>query len=352
MLYSAKRDVISSKVMDCGKDTQKLYALVNNLLGTRKENSLPSTDSPEELAKNFANFFFEKVEKIQQELNSYSKYVPPVRETPEFNFVPMTKKEVLSIIRGMPAKYCKLDPIPSQVLKDLALYLAKELTKLVNVSLMHGVYAKEWKLAIVKPLLKKIGMDIYDNKSFRAVSNLIFLARIIEKCMLSQFTPHCTMFGLLPAYQLAYRKYHSYETSLLNLTDTILWNMEKQWVTSCSVIDLSAVFDLVDHSIILDVLSKQYGVSDSALKWFDSYLRPHGFKVNVGGHYSSYKEIFSSVPQGSCSGPQLYSVYISTMRYVLNNDWSFDLVPPQGHEGSIELNLWMIICSIKALTQV
>ena len=160
----------------------------------------------------------------------------------------MTKKEVLSIIRGMPAKYCDLDPIPSQVLKDLALYLAEELTKLVNVSLMHGVYAKEWKLVIVKPLLKKIGMDIYDNKSFRPVSNLIFLAKIIEKCMLSQFTLHCTMFGLLPAYQLAYRKYHSCETSLLNLTDTILWNMEKQWVTSCSVIDLSATFDLVDHS--------------------------------------------------------------------------------------------------------
>ena len=64
VLYSAKRDVISSKVMDCGKDTQKLYALVNNLLGTRKENSLPSTDSPDELAENFANFFFKKVEKI------------------------------------------------------------------------------------------------------------------------------------------------------------------------------------------------------------------------------------------------------------------------------------------------
>ena len=72
----------------------------------------------------------------------------------------------------MPAKHCDLDPIPSQVLKDLALYLAEELTKLVNVSLMNGVYAKEWKLAIVKPLLKKIGMDIYDNKSFRPVSNL------------------------------------------------------------------------------------------------------------------------------------------------------------------------------------
>ena len=118
----------------------------------------------------------------------------------------MTKEDVLSIIRGMPAKYCNLDPIPSQILKDLAPYLAEELTKLVNVSLMHGVYAKEWKLAIMKPLLKKIGMDIYDNKSFRPVSNLIFLAKIIEKCMLSQFTLHCTMFGLLPAYQSAYHK--------------------------------------------------------------------------------------------------------------------------------------------------
>ena len=223
--------------MDCGKDTQKLYALVNNLLGTRKENSLPCTDSSGELAENFANFFFKNVEKIQQELNSYSKYVPPVRKTLEFNFVPLTKKEVLSIIMGMPTKYFNLDPIASQVLKDQGLYLAKELTKLVNVSLMHGVYAKEWKLAVMKQLLKKIGMDIYDNKSFRPVSNLIFLAKIIEKCTLSQFTSHCTMFGLLPAYQSVYHKYHSCETSLLNLTDIILWNTEKQWVTSYSVID-------------------------------------------------------------------------------------------------------------------
>ena len=36
MLYSLKREVISSKVMDCGKDTQKLYTLVNNLLGPGK----------------------------------------------------------------------------------------------------------------------------------------------------------------------------------------------------------------------------------------------------------------------------------------------------------------------------
>ena len=192
VLYSTKRDVISSKFMDCGKDTQKLYALVNNLLGTRKENSLPCTDSPEELAENFSNFFFEKVEKIWQELNSYSKYVPPVRKTHEFNFVPLTEKEVLSIIMGMPAKYCDLDPIPSQVLKDLALYLAKELTKLVNVSLMHRV-CKGVEVRYVKPLLKKIGMDIYDSKSFRPVSNLIFLAKSLRSVCYhsSHHIAHC-----------------------------------------------------------------------------------------------------------------------------------------------------------------
>ena len=82
-------------------------------------------------------------------------------------------------------------------------------------------------------LLKKIGMALQEKSSFRPVSNLTFLAKLVEKCMLSQFNTHCRLFNLLPSYQSAYREHHSCETSLIKLVNRSLWSMEHQrWIQS------------------------------------------------------------------------------------------------------------------------
>ena len=57
-------------------------------------------------------------------------------------------------------------------------------------------------------------------------------------------------------------------------------------------------------------------MQDNALKWFDSYLCPRGYRVKINDSWSEYKELHQSVPQGSCSVSQLYSVFASTMQYV------------------------------------
>jgi len=76
----------------------------------------------------------------------------------------------------------------------------------------------------------------------------------------------------MPKNQSAYRRHHSCELALLRLVNDLLDGMEKQEVTALIAIDLSAAFDTVDHSILLDVLEKQYGVCGTALDWLDSYL--------------------------------------------------------------------------------
>ena len=62
-LNNAKRMVISNKVLECGPDMRKLYAVVNGLLGTTKCNPLPKCDSDDELAESFASFFLDKIRK-------------------------------------------------------------------------------------------------------------------------------------------------------------------------------------------------------------------------------------------------------------------------------------------------
>ena len=69
-------EVISEKVLQCGRDTGRLYDLMNNISGTTKENLLPDHTNEETLAKEFAEFFLEKIQMIQRELDDKPKYQP------------------------------------------------------------------------------------------------------------------------------------------------------------------------------------------------------------------------------------------------------------------------------------
>ena len=46
---------------------------------------------------------------------------------------------------------------------------------------------------------------------------------------------------------------------------------------------------------------------DTASKWLDEYLRPRCFKVCIGNSYSTPKELYFSVPQGSCSAANIFT---------------------------------------------
>ena len=98
-----------------------------------------------------------KISKICDDLNDHPKYKPVSNNPPQFDqFEEITEEEVLNVINSMQAKTCGSDPVPSSVLKDLAPYIIREITTIVDVSIREGVFAKKWKIAIIKPLLKKI----------------------------------------------------------------------------------------------------------------------------------------------------------------------------------------------------
>ena len=117
------------------------------------------------------------------------------------------------------------------------------------MSLGEGVFANKWKTAIIKPLLKKVGLDLI-TKNYRPVSNLPFMSKLVEKCMLTQFNKHCEDNQLMPDYQSAYRSNYSCETSLVKLLNDVLWDFENQKVVALVALDLSTAFNTVDHEVL------------------------------------------------------------------------------------------------------
>ena len=84
---------------------------------------------------------------------TYNPYGPAKTSLNQFRSV--SPDDVECIIRGMPTKSCESDAIPTSLLKEILLAVAPSLAKIINISLEHGIFAVAWKIAIIRPLLKR-----------------------------------------------------------------------------------------------------------------------------------------------------------------------------------------------------
>ena len=69
--------------------------------------------------------------------------------------------------------------------------------------------------------------------------------------------------GLLPTYQSAYRKHHSTETVVLKSVSDARLAADRGDVTLLGLLNLSAAFDTVDHTILIDRLRTAFRIRGS-----------------------------------------------------------------------------------------
>ena len=123
------------------------------------------------------------------------------------------------------------------------------------------------------PLLKKNNLDPELLKNFLPVSNLS--SKLIERMVASRLNTYMSEHSLHEILQSAYKKHHSIETALLRISDNVLRATDNKKCALLVLLDMSAAFDTVDHSILLSRLHTRLGITGTALAWFRSYLSPH-----------------------------------------------------------------------------
>ena len=138
---------------------------------------------------------------------------------------------------------------------------------IVNRSITAGIFPSVFKSALIRPGLKKIGLDPDELKNYRPISNISFISKIIEKCVHNQLTSYIETENLHASYQSGYRKHHSCETAVTKIHNDILLMMDKQSNVVLLLLDLSAAFDTISHSLLLKKLKDLYGIQGNVLKW-------------------------------------------------------------------------------------
>jgi len=128
-------------------------------------------------------FFQDKVDAVRASISATPLYDMPFKATKSSldSWTAVTTDEVIKLINASPNKTCQLDQVPTWLVKEMRELLAPFITLLFNRSLVTGCFPSEFKQAIVRPRLKKSGLDASDLNNYRPVSNLSFLSKLLER---------------------------------------------------------------------------------------------------------------------------------------------------------------------------
>ena len=276
-MNGARCEYHTNLIAENSSNQQNLFCTTKSLLCEPSEVLFPKDIAPDDLANDFGNFFMQKIDKINQLIDmKSSSEMSKAREkgctdsnpyacVTFANFKRLSQEQVYELIKKAAKKSCPLDPMPTSVVLDVLDVLLPVITNMINLSLESGVFANDWKEALLNLLLKKCGLDIAFY-NFHLVSKLPYVSKLSEKAAANQLIDHMTTDDLHMPFQSAYKQNHSTESALLKVKNDILLNMEAQKITLLVLLDLSAAFDTVQHDTLLNCLKSRFGLDGKALQ--------------------------------------------------------------------------------------
>ena len=94
------------------------------------------------------------------------------------------------------------------------------------------------------------------------MSNLSFISKLLQRIIGSQLVQYTTNTGNVQLLQSAYTKDHSTETALLKVKTDIMNTVDNKEVTCLVMLDLSAAFNMLSHSLMLNRLHTALAYKD------------------------------------------------------------------------------------------
>jgi hypothetical protein len=219
-----------------------------------------------------------------------------------------------------------LDNIDTFAIKLIKSEIVPALTHIINLSISTQEFPSYWKKSKIIPLHKKD--DLLNPKNYRPVAIVPIFSKVLQRVIFNQLLEYLTKNELIHPNHHAYRSSHSTTTALIQMYDVWLQSLEAKQLAGVCFLDMSAAFDIVDHSLLVKKL-KLYGCEENCTNWIQSYLCDRSQCVSIDGTLSKLLPVQHGVPQGSILGPLLYTLFTNELPEVVHD-----------HQSRLDDNQW------------
>jgi len=320
-----KSEAIKNKCAESQNKSKDMWKIINTEVGRcKQETNLPTlihegkqiTNEDEKLNL-LCNHFTQNPENIKLAVKL------PVDQNSNnskttLNKLQVTEGEVLKAINTLDInKPSGNDNIPAKVLKSCADEIAPFLTVIINKILEEGEFPDALKIALITPLYKRKG-ERNNVKNYRPISVLPATAKLIEKLVYDKVMAFLEKHGKIMDQQHGYRESRSTQSAIIILTDAIKQSLDNGYITGAVFIDFVQAFDKVQHDILLRKLQK-YGITGTALKWFQSYFSNRQLIVIKNGKKSKPYNLIQATPQGSSLSGLNFTMYLNDIPEILQH---------------------------------
>lgn len=210
------------------------------------------------------------------------------------------------------------DRVNNRLIKKLPPIGFVYLAIIINSCLSHAYFPEAWKHAKMIPI-RKPGKPPQSPSSYRPISLLSSLSKMLERVLLKRLNNHLTNNNIIPPQQHGFRLFHSTSTQLHRITSHIKSALSGRLSLSTGLVslDIQKAFDCVWHNgLIYKLIHMKNPITNTAapvptylVKIVHSFLENRSFQVCINNTLSESHQIQYGTPQGSVLSPVLYNIY-------------------------------------------
>ena len=218
---------------------------------------------------------------------------------------PFTMQELLKIIKDLNVRKTPgHDLIEAKMLKEAWPEIQADILQMFNCCLEQGVFPRQYKLAQIRALLKSADKDPTDPKTYRPISLLPVIGKVLEKLIAGRMGALANEHPKSSSRQYGFRPRRSTEDAIVELNRIVSATQGKYAVGL--LFDISGAFDNVWWPSILRAL-KERECPGNIYRLIQSYLTDRR-ALMIGSTKSEFKNITKGCPQGSVLGPMFWNL--------------------------------------------
>ena len=218
-------------------------------------------------------------------------------------------QELSRSLQHLPDKAMGLDRIYNRMLKNLNANNRVSLLSILNLMFKEGYVPKDWKCAIVTPILKP-NKHPGAAESYRPISLTSCLGKTFEKMINNRLKWHLDNLNILPKAQTGFRRGCTTTDNLIRIEASIKSGFNTNCPTTAIFLDIAKAYDNAWIEGILLKLTRA-NIRGRTLIWLRNFLTGRSIRTRVNHQLSEERATTKGVPQGSVLSPLLFNVMLS-----------------------------------------